>query len=124
MQKKDPIHSAADILQKLFEKGDTPLSGQFVRWKLWSRWSEFVGNSVAAQCEPVSYFRGTLWIWVKNSTWHQQMVFIKNDMIKNINERLQMEYVTEIKFTLNKRDIPVNEDAAIAKQNINRFNNR
>lgn len=120
-EKKNHFSSGADVLQSLFEKGNSPLSEQFVRWKLWSRWSEYVGASLADQCEPVGYFRGTLWIWVKNSTWLQQLVFLKNDMRTNINQRLQLNYVLEIRFTTNRREVPQSENAQFTKGMIRKF---
>lgn len=108
------LRSGSDVLQALFENGSSPLSIQFIRWKLWKKWGEYVGQTIAAASEPVGYYRGTLYVWVKSSTWMQQMVFMKEAMKKSINQKLEMTYVWEIRFTLDKKSIP--QDAQVADE--------
>ncbi|RZJ40298.1 MAG: DUF721 domain-containing protein, partial [Chryseobacterium sp.] len=78
----------SEVLQKLFESGNSPLSEQFMRWKLWARWSEFVGPTVAENTEPVGFHRGTLFLWVRNSTWMQQLSFMREHIQDSINKKM------------------------------------
>ncbi len=119
--RKSELTPAADVLQSLFEDGKSPLSDQFVRWRLWSKWVEFVGPTIAQNTEPVGYNRGTLWIWVKNSTWMQQLVFMKDHIKQNINTQLRRHYVEEVRFTLNKREVPDSAKSDELIQNIKKF---
>lgn len=100
------LESSGHVLQGLFEDGKSPLSKPFLRWKLWRVWPEVVGETVSQICEPVSYDRGMIWIWVKNSTWMQQLMYLKPDYIRKINHWANQEFVHDIRFTLNRREIP------------------
>jgi hypothetical protein len=106
MNFKPKFSQGSEVLQALFEDGKSPLSGPFLRWKLWARWKEVVGPTIGESTEPVSYYRGTLWLWVKSSTWMQQMVFMRDDIRKTINDKMGVEFVKELRFTLDRRAVP------------------
>ncbi|MBX2987673.1 MAG: DUF721 domain-containing protein [Bdellovibrionaceae bacterium] len=107
---KTRFSQGADVLQALFENGKSPLSGPFLRWKLWARWKEIVGPTIATSTEPVGYSRGTLWLWVRNSAWMQQMVFMKEDIRRTINAKMGVDFVHGIRFTLDRREVPSGEE--------------
>jgi predicted nucleic acid-binding Zn ribbon protein len=102
--------TGAQVLKSLLENGDSPLSTQFLRWKLWKRWEDYVGTSISQVCEPVGYYRGELVIWVKNSSWIHQLTFMKDPILKKINQRLGIHYVHSIRFTLDRREVPATAD--------------
>ncbi len=104
--KKEKFRTGAQVLRSLLENGNSPLSVQFLRWKLWKRWEDFVGASISSVCEPVGYFRGELVIWVKNSSWMHQLTFMKDPIQNKINQKLGMMYVKSIRFTLDRREVP------------------
>jgi hypothetical protein len=56
--------------------------------------------------EPVGYHHGVLYVWVKNSSWMQQLVFMREPMKEAINKKLQMNYVREIRLTLDRKSVP------------------
>ena len=114
---KTKFKSSAEVLKSLFDdkKKGGVVSDQFLRWKLWMQWSELVGSSIAEYTEPVSYRDGVLWLWVKNSTWMQQMTFM-SDSIKNvIEQKFRKGYVREIRFTLDRKALPGREDMNFQK---------
>lgn len=96
----------SEVLQSLFENGKSPLSEQFLRWKLWMKWGEIVGPTIAQHTEPVGYYRGTLYVWVKSSSWIQQLHFLKGQIAKNINDKVGMQYVQQLRFTLDRKAVP------------------
>lgn len=100
------MSTGSEVLQALFENGKSELSVQFIRWKLWKKWSEFVGPSMAAVSEPVGYQRGVLYVWVSNSAWMQQLVFMREHMRDAINKKLEQEYVREVRLTMDKKSVP------------------
>ena len=109
MREQDPkskFSLSSEVLQKLFEGGNSPLSEQFMRWKLWARWKDFVGSTVAQNTEPVGFYRGTLYLWVRNSSWMQQLTFMKDHIQKSINQKLGKQFVKNIRFTLDRREVP------------------
>ncbi|KYG68513.1 hypothetical protein AZI87_04515 [Bdellovibrio bacteriovorus] len=96
----------SEVLQSLFENGKSPLSEQFMRWKLWAKWEEVVGPTIAKNAEPVGFQRGVLYVWVRNSTWMQQMSFMGNHIRDTINQKFEKNFVKYIKFTLDRREVP------------------
>lgn len=109
-KRNSKLLSGSEVLQSLFEKGKSPLSDQFKRWKLWAQWKDFVGATVAENSEPVGYLRGTLYVWVKNSTWMQQFVFMREEIKNSINRKMDQIYVKSIRFTLDRKDVPSMND--------------
>ncbi len=110
--KKSQLSAGSEVLQALFENGKSELSVHFIRWKLWKKWSEFVGPTMGAISEPVGYYRGTLYVWVKNSAWMQQLVFMREHMRDTINKKLQQEYVKEIRLTMDRKAVPGDAQAS------------
>jgi len=109
MREQDPkskFSLGSEVLQKLFESGNSPLSEQFMRWKLWARWSDFVGPTVAQNTEPVGFYRGTLYLRVSNSSWMQQLSFMKEHIQAKVNQKLGQNFVKNIRYTLDRREVP------------------
>lgn len=103
---KRKLSLGSEVLQSLFENGKSPLSEQFMRWKLWAKWEEVVGPTIAKNTEPVGFQRGMLYVWVRNSTWMQQMIFLKDPIRDTINQKFENNFVKYIKFTLDRREVP------------------
>lgn len=118
---KSKFKTSAEVLKSLFEeKAGGPVSEQFLRWKLWLNWKEVVGPTTAEYCEPVAYRNGILWLWVKNSTWMQQMTFMTETIKNTINQKYKKNFVTEIRYTLDRRGTPAQSDEPF-KKNIKKF---
>ncbi len=103
---KAKFQASSEVLQSLFENGKSPLSGQFLRWKLWARWPEIAGPTLAGVAEPVGYQRGVLWVWVKSSSWMQQLIFMREEIRDTIHKKMGVEFVKMIRFTLDRREVP------------------
>ncbi|UXR64244.1 DUF721 domain-containing protein [Bdellovibrio bacteriovorus] len=106
---KGKLSIGSEVLQSLFENGKSPLSEQFMRWKLWAKWDEVVGPTIAKNAEPVGFQRGVLYVWVRNSSWMQQMIFMKDPIRDTINQKFQNNFVKYIKFTLDRREVPTQD---------------
>ncbi len=107
---KPKFKTGSEVLQSLFEDGKSPLSEQFLRWKLWARWADYVGASLAKECEPVGYQRGTLYIWVANSSSMHNLNFLKDQIQNEINKKLNRSFVERIRLTLDRKEVPTNSD--------------
>ena len=105
------LSNSSEVLQGLFENGKSALSEQFIRWKIWRKWSEFAGASIGEVSEPVGYRRGTLYVWVKNASWMQQMIFMLEPLKDSINKKLGIKYVKGIHLTLDRKAVPSDEGA-------------
>lgn len=106
---KTKFKNSAQVLQSLFENGKSPLSDQFVRWKLWANWSEIVGPTIAEHTEPVGISRNTLILWVKSSPWMHQMHYMKGQMLKTVVKKTGLNHLKDIHFTLDRRAVPKNQ---------------
>jgi hypothetical protein len=111
----------SEFLQAIFEGGRSPLSEQFLRWKLWRKWPEYVGSTIAEVSEPASYRRGTLYIWVKNSIWMQQLVFMLDPIRDKINASLGFEYIKTIHLTLDRKYLPATTHAQELKDQLDKL---
>ena len=105
------MKSAEEVLQSLLTKSKEPLADQFLRWRLWSDWNNVVGRSLADESMPVSFHRGTLYIFVKSSAWMQQMVFYSDAIKEKVNAWVGREWAKKIQFTLDRRSVPRTEEA-------------
>ena len=105
---KPKFKSGSEVLQSLFENGKSPLSEQFLRWKIWARWSDYVGASLAKECEPVGYFQGTLYLWVVSSSSMHNLNFLKEQIQAEINKKIGRIFVKKIRLTLDRKEVPTN----------------
>jgi len=68
--------------------------------QVWSLWDRAVGDGIAKNTRPAA-FKGTLLLVnVTSSAWMHQLQFLKNDIIKQINQSLGKDLVKEIKFKI------------------------
>jgi len=70
------------------------------RHEIWSRWEETVGAEIAAHTHPAFFSGNCLFITVDHSTWMQQLTFLKDQMLQNINETLENQAISELRFRL------------------------
>ena len=108
---KSHLLPVADVLQSLLAKGKSQLADGFSRWRLEQKWPEIVGESLAAESLPVAYEKGTLFIWVRHSTWIQQLWSFQDLIREKVNEHVGYKWVVRVKFTLNRR-------AAVASEKV------
>lgn len=108
MEKKK-LTPSAEVLQKLFEDGQSPLSDQFLRWKLWQSWPQVVGK-LADRCRPVGYYQGTLVVWAANSSWLQQLLFFRDTIRERVNKHVGAPWVERVHLTLDSRHVPNQSD--------------
>jgi predicted nucleic acid-binding Zn ribbon protein len=73
---------------------------------LWKQWGEIVGPTMSKVCEPVGYRKGVLIIWVQSSSWMQQMTFMIDPLKNKINTFLDRTFVDQIRFTLDRKEVP------------------
>lgn len=93
----------ADVLQGLLVNSKSQLGDGFLRWRLEQEWSSVVGGSIAEQTLPCSFERGVLWVWVRHPAWMQQLWFFKEMIRDKANEHLGRSFISEVRFTLNRR---------------------
>ena len=64
-----------------------------------NQWSEIVGERIAEVSEAEKIEKGVLFVRVSSPVWRNELVFMKENLIKSINEALKKNIVKDIKFT-------------------------
>ena len=105
-KKRRELAPASKVLQTLLGNGKSPLSDQFLRWKIWRFWAKVAGPTLASHCEPVGYDRGRLIVWVKSSARMQEIRFVEKSLKQKVNEYVGREWVKYVRFTLDRRGVP------------------
>jgi Uncharacterized protein conserved in bacteria len=74
-----------------------------MQWRLFClsrEWAEIVGDNVARLTAPAFFRKGTLWIFVQDSTWMHDLQYVKADLIARINRHLEGRFVADIRWKL------------------------
>tara|TARA_Y100000768_G_C23886637_1_gene637950 strand:+ start:848 stop:1123 length:276 start_codon:yes stop_codon:yes gene_type:complete len=61
-------------------------------------WEEVVGHKISKNTEPQSVEHGTLTISVSNPAWRQELVFKKEEIIKQLNKKIGENTIKELRF--------------------------
>lgn len=118
-KRKGDLSTATDVLEGVLLNSKSPLSDQFLRWKLWRKWPEVVGPTISAQSMPVGYMNGILYVWVKNAVWMNEMLFLAGPVREKVNTFLEKNWVQQVRFTLNQHEVPkMEEDSAMKDSEI------
>jgi len=110
VNRKSQLTSVSDVLQTLLQNGKSPLSQGFSRWRVWRDWNRIVGEEVARHTVPVDYKQGMLYLWVNSSARMQEISFMSQQIRRRVNEHMGRNWVSRIRFTLNKNDIPSQQE--------------
>ena len=87
------------IFQKAFSR--LGLAHRFQESILSEHWSEVVGPTLAAHCQPRNIQRGILTITVDHSAWlHQITLAHKNDVLKGIQNKFPYLKVKDIRLRI------------------------
>jgi len=66
--------------------------------ELFLRWSEIVGDDVAAQCEPVRLEKGCLTVRAADQQWAIELKWMTNLIAERCCDVLEPDAVTEVKI--------------------------
>jgi len=66
--------------------------------KVFTDWQEALGETLARTTRPVAVHHGSLVIAVKDSSWMQELQFMKTDIIKKLNRALGKAVIQEVRF--------------------------
>jgi hypothetical protein len=94
--------SIKDLLDKALRK--LGISKKVKKAQLLDTWSKVIGRDIKEHTEAKYFDRGTLFINVDDSSWAHQLLFMKQNLIKKINKKLDEELVTEIRFKVGHID--------------------
>ena len=61
-------------------------------------WEEVVGKKISKNTKPQSVEHGTLTVSVSNPAWRQELVFKKEEIIKQLNKKIGENTIKEVRF--------------------------
>lgn len=105
-KKNQKLQPVSNVLQELFSRGQSPLSDQFLRWKVWNSWREIVGPAMESYSSPVGYAKRSLVIWVKSAAHLQELSYGKDLLRNKINQFVGFSWIDTVKLTLDRKDVP------------------
>lgn len=73
-------------------------------------WNKSVGTVIAAQTHPFKFKNNTLFVRVSNSTWMQQLQFMKQDIIDKVNPAFAQKTIHNIYFSIGTIPAPPKEE--------------
>ncbi|HEV8537376.1 MAG TPA: DUF721 domain-containing protein [Bacteroidota bacterium] len=74
------------------------IKGKLTRYEVLERWPEIVGEQIARVTKADHVEGDKLFVKVSRSTWRNELVFLKKDLIKKINAEMRQEIITDIIF--------------------------
>jgi len=87
-------HIIQDILRSHRKHGDANMI------RVWDVWTSAVGEHIGASTRPAAFKGKLLIVHVVDSAWLQQLWFLKQDIIGNVNDAVGENLVGEIKFKI------------------------
>jgi len=61
-------------------------------------WDEVVGENIAENTNPEKVEHGTLLVTVENSSWRQELVFKKKEIIDKLNNKIGKKTIKDIRL--------------------------
>jgi hypothetical protein len=86
------------LLQRWIRKNN--LEEDLLRHTLRQRWAEVVGDRLASRTRPEVLYQGRLKVVVANSTWLNELNFMRPEIIDRINEVMGQKMVRELLLKL------------------------
>lgn len=116
MQKKSQKpESIGNILTPFLKR--TGLSWRIKEQKIIENWKEIVGRDIAQNTEPFRLRGGVLFVRVSNPIWVQQLHFLKEIIIKKINQEIKDVVVDDLRLFIGKIDSPPSNYLLSTKEN-------
>jgi len=92
-----------DVLDDILKKAGTHRAAVI--------WADVVGEKIAKYTKPKGVHRRVLIVEVANPVWRQQIEFLKDDILKKMNDKLpEKRKIKKIKFTLGNDSNDIKED--------------
>ena len=88
--------SIDDLLDQTLRK--LGISKKIKKTQILNTWPQVIGSEIREHTEAKYFDRGTLFVNVDNSSWAHQLLFMKENLITKINDKLNEELLTEIRF--------------------------
>ena len=67
-----------------------------------SRWPQVVGEKIAREAKPIGIEKGKLFVQVDNSSWRNELTFIKKDIVDKLNQAVGTPVIRDVIFSSRK----------------------
>ncbi len=89
-----------DIKGIISELTQTRFKDEMEGLKVLEQWETIAGSRLSALSQPVFIRNGTLFVVVENSVALQEMIYSKQNILKNINTQKKLPYIKDVKFNI------------------------
>jgi predicted nucleic acid-binding Zn ribbon protein len=97
-KKDNNVKHIGAVIQNVLKTYQCESDGHLAQ--VWHLWNSTVGETIAANAQPEAFKGRILLVNVTSSVWLQQLRFLKENIINNINDALGETFVEEIKFKI------------------------
>ncbi len=88
----------ANILKKTLKKND--LSEKIANYEVFLQWEQIVGPQIAQHTKPKSVAKDKLIIEVAHASWKVELNFLKEKILKQIQQQFPHAKLKELQFIL------------------------
>jgi len=96
--KSKRLKRLGEFLPRVFDR--IGVSERLAQQKAVFLWKKVVGRDISKQTEPNRIEQGILFVSVSNPVWMNELVFLKSEIIRKLNELIGQKAVKDIKFYL------------------------
>jgi predicted nucleic acid-binding Zn ribbon protein len=100
-EKREKIHSAVPIgsvIDKILHS-QIPRTGAEIT-RIGQMWDKIVGEIIAENTRPAALKEKTLLVHVNSSPWLHHLHFLKEDIVRKVNDALSNELIEDILFKI------------------------
>jgi predicted nucleic acid-binding Zn ribbon protein len=94
------MRKVGNIIDKVMS--NLGLSKRYNEQKAILIWDDIVGERIAGKAKPLYAREGTLVVEVENSTWMNELQFLKREITEKLNKKLGQWVINDIHFLLKK----------------------
>ena len=95
------MEQVGDVLRGFLRRAN--LEKKVSRWQVVLAWPRIVGGEIAAHSEALELRGQTLWVEVPSSSWRQNILFLKPQILKAIRQEFPQAPVSDIRCVANAR---------------------
>jgi predicted nucleic acid-binding Zn ribbon protein len=90
-----------DIVERMIKVSG--MEEVYLEYRVVRDWKNIVGEGIARNVKAVECREGILKLFCPNAIWRNELIFLKKDIIKKINDFIGKEVVRDIRFTYKRR---------------------
>ena len=92
------MRALGDILPALLQSMGLAEAAQ--GWRAVGEWPDVAGTRLAKHSRAVGFHEGTLTVEVEGSAWMHELGFLKQELVRKVNQHLGSDVVREVRLVL------------------------